>query len=251
MLSIVIPAFDEARRLPRTLDAIRAFAATQPQAVELIIVDDGSRDDTPGVVRRWAGLAAPREEIQLDRLHLRLLRNEVNRGKGFSVRRGMLASAGDPILMYDADGSAPLTELVRLLDALANGADIAIGSRDLPGARLDPPQPWRRRILAALFRTVRRRMLLPELRDTQCGFKLYHRPAAEAVLAHSLENGWFFDCETLALARRLGFRIAEVPIHWRDDRASRVRPLREALRAPAALWRIARRVRTLRTSDRG
>ncbi len=246
MLSLVVPAHDEARRLPRTLESLRAFAATAGTPLELLIVDDGSRDDTLGAVRAWAGVAGELDSFACGGLHVRLLRNPENRGKGHSVRRGMLESRGDPILMYDADGSTPIEELSKLSAAMEQGAAVAIGSRDLPESILEPAQPWPRRALAGMFRGLRRRLLLPELRDTQCGFKLFRRDAALAIFERCREDGWYFDCEVLALAQQLGYPIVEVPIRWRNDSASRVRPLREALRAPAALLRIRRRVRDAR-----
>ncbi len=233
-LSIVIPAFNEEARLEATLARIREYAAWTHVAYEVLIVDDGSTDLTSTVVRRFA--PGP--------LALRLLSQPTNRGKGHSVRQGMLAATGELILMCDADLSAPIEEVEKLLPWIGRGYDIAIGSRDLPESRLAPPQPLPRRVAAALFRTLRRRLLLPDLRDTQCGFKLFTRRAAHDVFAQATIDGWLFDCEVLALARQRGYRIAEVGIVWSHHPHSRVRPWREACTALPTLWAIRRRLRT-------
>lgn len=234
-LSIVIPAYNEAGRLGRTLERIRDYAATAGQTWELILVDDGSRDGTAEVAR---GFMKPP-------LILQLLVNDANRGKGHSVRRGMLAATGDPVLMCDADLSAPIEQLATLRPWLDEGYDVVIGSRDMPDSRLDPPQPPVRRWLAWGLRAIRQRLLLPHVRDTQCGFKLFRRAVAAAIFARQTEDGWLFDCEVLALADRLGYRIKEVGITWRNDPDSRVRVLPETLRALPTLLAIRRRISRL------
>jgi dolichyl-phosphate beta-glucosyltransferase len=232
-LSIVIPAFNEARRLGETLRSIRAYAVGAGQAWEIIVIDDGSTDSTAEIVRQFA--AAP--------LTMQLLPNPGNRGKGYSVRRGMLAATGDAILMCDADLSAPIEEIEKLWPWLTQGDDVVIGSRDLPDSVLDPPQPRLRRLLAAVFRALRRWLMLPELRDTQCGFKLFRQAAARDVFARQTVDGWLFDCEVLGLAGRLGYRIKEVGITWRHRPESRVRLWCEVVTAVPRLLAIGRRVR--------
>lgn len=235
-LSIVIPAFDEESRLGRTLERIAAYAEQKRRRCEVIVVDDGSRDGTAELVRRGAW----------EPLEVRLLVNDRNRGKGFSVRRGMLEARGELLLMCDADLSTPIEEFEKLLACIERGCAIAIASRDMPDSRLDPPQPLRRRLMAWAFRAVRRRLLLPALRDTQCGFKLFRRDAARALFARQTIDGWMFDCEILAFAERMGYGIKEVGVVWRDDRDTRVRPVFEAIRSIRALLAIRRRVRDLR-----
>lgn len=232
-LSIVIPAFNEAGRIERTLECIRAYAART--RCELIVVDDGSDDGTGDIVRRFA--PGP--------LDLRLLTNPANRGKGHSVRRGMLAAAGQAVLMCDADLSAPIEELEKLRAWLARGYAVVIGSRDRPDSRLDPSQPLVRRWMAWLFRALRRRWLLPGLSDTQCGFKLFRREVAREVFARQTVDGWLFDCEVLGIADRLGYRIKEVGIVWRNHPDSRVKLLRAALTAVPTLLAIRRRLAKL------
>lgn len=233
-LSIVIPAFNEAARLGSTLARIGEYAAWTHGTYEVIVVDDGSTDPTSAVARQRP--PGP--------LAVRVLTRASNRGKGYSVREGMLAANGDLILMCDADLSAPIEEVEKLLSWVGRGHDIAIGSRDLPDSRLAPPQPLPRRVAATLFRALRRRLLLPELRDTQCGFKLFTRRAAHDVFAQATIDGWLFDCEVLALARQRGYRIAEVGIVWSHHPHSRVRPWREAWTALPTLWAIRRRLRS-------
>ena len=234
-LCVVVPAYNEARRLGRTLARIRDYMAAGGVPCEVIVADDGSRDGTPEVVTGFD--AAP--------LCVRLIQNPRNRGKGYAVRQGVLVSTGALVLMSDADLSAPIEEVEKLRPWLERGYDIVIGSRDLPESVLDPPQPRLRRWMAWTFRGLRRRLLLPELRDTQCGFKLFRGDVARRAFALCSADGWLFDCEVLAIAQRLGYRVKEVGVVWRNDPDSRVRPLREALRAVPTLWRIRRRVARL------
>jgi dolichyl-phosphate beta-glucosyltransferase len=234
-LSIVIPAYNEARRIGRALAAVRAYALRADVSVELIVVDDGSRDETGEIVR----------EFQREPLTLRLLVNPANRGKGYSIRQGMLAARGDVVLMCDADLSTPIEELERFRGWLERGYDVVIGSRDLPDSRLDPPQPLLRRWLAWGFRAIRRRLLLPTLRDTQCGFKCFRRAVAHDVFARQQTDGWLFDCEVLGLADRLGYRIKEVGVVWRNDPDTRVNTPFEVLRSLPTLFVIRRHLATI------
>lgn len=231
-LSIVIPAFNEARRIKPTLAALGDFCRSAAEPIEVIFVDDGSRDAT---AERIAQASAGHPEWQLIRL-------PCNRGKGSAVQAGVLASTGTACLICDADLSAPLTEYARLHPWLVQGYDIAIGSRDLPDSTLDPPQPLQRRLPAWAFRALRRRMLLPEIRDTQCGFKLFRGGVARTLFAELTVPGWLFDCEILALAERAGYRIKEVGITWRHAPGTRVFWPREVLRAIGKLRAIRSRV---------
>jgi dolichyl-phosphate beta-glucosyltransferase len=234
-LSVVIPAFNEARCLGTTLQRIRDYATAAGRPCEAVIVDDGSTDGTADVARGFA--AGP--------LGVQLLVGTTNRGKGHAVRQGMLAASGELLLLCDADLSTPIEEVNRLLPWIDRGWDVAIGSRDLPESRLDPPQPATRRWLAWAFRALRRRLLLPGLRDTQCGFKLLRRDAARAVFERVTLDGWLFDCEVLGIADRLGYRIREVGIVWRNHPESRVKHWREALTAVPTLLALRRRLRKL------
>ncbi len=238
-LSIVIPAHNEASRLGPTLDRIGEYLAAAGHRAETIVVDDGSRDETAEIARGHDRPGPP----------VRVIITPANRGKGHAVRTGVLAAGGDVILMCDADLSAPIEELEKLLPWLDRDCDIVIGSRDMPDSVVNPAQPPLRRWLAAGFRWLRRRVLLPDLRDTQCGFKCFRRQVAREVLRQQQVDGWLFDCEVLAIARHLGYRVKEVGIVWRDNRHSRVKPLRVAWGALPTLLRIRRRLRHIRHSQ--
>jgi dolichyl-phosphate beta-glucosyltransferase len=206
-LSVVVPAFNEAARLPPTLETVRAYLAASGIPHEIVVVDDGSADATAEVARA-AGAT--------------LLRNERNRGKGHAARRGMLAARGARRLMTDADLSTPIDELPRLMAKLDEGYDVAIASRAVEGARIEVRQPAYREGMGRLFNLCVRVLAVPGIHDTQCGFKLFTAAAAEASFGPARLDGFSFDVETLFLARRRGLRIAEVPVVWRNDAASRV-----------------------------
>lgn len=235
-LSIVIPAYNEAHRIGRTLERIHDYAVRTQQRAEILVVDDGSQDETANVVRQFAARTR----------NVRLLVNPVHHGKGYSVRQGMLAATGDLVLMCDADLSAPIEQVEKLRPWLGRGYDVVIGSRDLPDSVVDPRPPSLRKILAAVFRTVRRLLLLRQIRDTQCGFKLFRQRAARETFARQKASGWLFDCEVLAIAERLGFRIREVGIVWHHDPDSRFKPSREIWAALPTLLAIRVRVSRIR-----
>jgi dolichyl-phosphate beta-glucosyltransferase len=206
-LSVVIPAYDEAVRLPPTLARVRGWLLRSGLEHEVIVVDDGSRDATSDVAR--AGGAV-------------VLQHEPNRGKGHAVRRGMLAARGARRLFCDADLSTPIEELPKLMDALERGFDVAIASRAVAGARVEVHQSAYREAMGRLFNVLVQGLLLPGLADTQCGFKLFTARAAEEAFSACRLDGFSFDVEALYVARRRGLRIAEVPVVWRNDTASRV-----------------------------
>jgi dolichyl-phosphate beta-glucosyltransferase len=208
-LSIVIPAYNEALRLPATLARVREHLAARGLAHEILVVDDGSTDGTAAVAR--AGGDA-----------VRVLRHEANRGKGYAVRRGMLAASSERRLMTDADLSTPIEELARLEAEIDRGFDVAIGSRAVAGARIEVRQPAYREAVGRLFNRLVQALLLPGLADTQCGFKLFTAEAAEAAFGACRLDGFSFDVEALYVVRRRGLRIAEVPVVWRNDAATRV-----------------------------
>ena len=216
-LSIVVPAYNEGRRLPPTLARLAAYVAPRGDgAVELVVVDDGSTDDTAALARA-AGA--------------RVLVHAQNRGKGAAVRTGVLAARGARVLVCDADLATPIEELPRLEAALDAGADLVVGSRHVARARIEVPQPWTRRVLGAAFRaTVRVALGLP-VRDAMCGFKLLRREAAQALLPRVRIDRFAFDIELVALAQRGGWRVAEVPVTWRHVGGSTVSPGRDGLRA--------------------
>jgi len=226
-LSIVIPAFNEAARLPASLAELIAYLRAQDYSWEILVVDDHSQDDTLAVL-------TPFQEI------VRVLSNDHNSGKGFAIRRGVLASQGEAVAFTDADLSTPLEEIGTLLSWRRKGYDVVIGSRALSDSVIITHQPWHREWLGQMFNRLVRALLLKGIYDTQCGFKLFSRRAADAIFPQQQITGFAFDVELLYLARKCGFTIAEVPVRWRDSVPSRVRPFSHGARMLFDLWRIIR-----------
>lgn len=220
-LSIVIPAYEEAARLPATLGRVTAYLAAGNRTAELIVVDDGSRDPT-AVLARAAGAT--------------VLTHPTNRGKGAAVRTGVLAAVGDRILVCDADLATPIEELVKLEAALDTGADVATGSRRMVRT-IEVDQPWPRRLLGAGFRVLVRHGLGIAVRDPTCGFKLFTRSAAHDLFARSRIDRFAFDVEILHLAGDR-WRVVEVPVAWRHVDGSRVELRRDVVRSARDLVAI-------------
>ena len=218
--SIVIPAYNEAKRLEATLDRVLAYVAGQKWSAEVLVVNDGSRDSTREIALRRAAHNPA----------LRLVDNPGNRGKGYSVRNGVLQSRGEFILFTDADLASPIEEGEKLLAALAAGADIAIGSRWLDKTLQTRPQPLYRRALGRVFNLALRLVLRMNYKDTQCGFKAFTRHAAEGVFPKQIIERWGFDPEILFLARRLGLRVKEVPVKWAHQENTKISPIRDGAR---------------------
>ncbi|MDD5557601.1 MAG: glycosyltransferase family 2 protein [bacterium] len=213
-ISVVIPAYNEEERLGETLERVCAYLSRQAYGWEVIVVDDGSTDGTASLCRAFAG-RDPR---------VRLASNPGNRGKGYSVRHGVDEARGDCILFSDADLSAPIEDVERLLEpVLRGGFDIAIGSRAVPGADIRIRQPWHRELMGRIFNGIVRLVALRGFSDTQCGFKLFRAAAAKDLFRRQRIERFSFDVEALYLARRLGYRVAEVPVTWSDSPSSRVR----------------------------
>jgi dolichyl-phosphate beta-glucosyltransferase len=235
-LSIILPAYNEATRLPPYLATIRRFADTHvPDNYEIIVVDDGGEDHLSDVLAQQTP-AWPQ---------LRCLRHPHNRGKGAAVRSGVVAATGARILFADADGATPIGEAGRLLAALDDGADVAAGSRLLSDPTVHRRRTRGRSFVGRTFAAVARQMLALRVHDTQCGFKMFRHAAAKRLFDLSREDGYLFDVEILALAQRLGYRLAEVPINWEDRPGSRLDPWRDPARMLAGLWRVRRRLKTL------
>lgn len=216
-LSIVIPAFNEARRLPGTIADVVRYLDAREAAAEVLIVENGSGDETG----RLADDAAA-QDARFQAMHL------PERGKGRAVRAGVLAGRGRIVAFCDADFSMPVDELDLLLEGVKRGADIAIASREAAGARRIG-EPWLRHLQGRVFNWLVRVLAVAGLQDTQCGFKAFRREAAREVFRRQLLTGWAFDVEVLFLARRLGLVICEVPVTWRYDPSSRVRPVHDTI----------------------
>lgn len=226
--SVVIPAYNEAGRLPRTLEQISAFLRSGRRPHEILVVDDGSRDRTADVVRSFA---AGHPEV-------RLLSQPRNLGKGAAIQAGVGAARGELVLFTDADLSTPIEELARLEQALENGAAVAIASRAVAGSRIEEHQPFYREWMGKSFNFLVRLLVLPGIYDTQCGFKLFRRGAAQDLFPRLTILGFGFDVEVLYLARRQGLEIREVPVAWRNSRHSKVSPVRDAWRMLGDLFRV-------------
>jgi dolichyl-phosphate beta-glucosyltransferase len=209
-MSVVVPAYNEADGIADTVAALHARLESFGRPYEVIVVDNASQDATVEVL-------AP----LVDGECVRLLRNDVNRGKGFSVRRGMLEARGELRLMCDADCGPSLESLPRVVEATAD-ADVIAGSRVAEGAKVDRQQPFRRRLVGWPFIALTRAIMGEPTHDVYCGFKLWRASAAEAVFSRQRLDGWAFDAEILAMARRLGFRVREVGVAWADREGSKL-----------------------------
>src|SRR5215471_17470475 len=212
-LSIVIPAFNEERRLPKTLERVIAYLQSKPGRTEVIVVDDGSTDATARVVG----------DYRQKHPSLRLISNGGNRGKGFSVRHGMLEAHGDIALFSDADLSTPIEEADKLLAAVREqGYDAAIGSRALDRSLIEVHQSAIREQAGIFFNRMVRWIMGIDFSDTQCGFKAFRRERSRIIFEQQRIERFGFDPEILFLAVRNGLRVAEVPVHWSHDSATKV-----------------------------
>jgi dolichyl-phosphate beta-glucosyltransferase len=213
-LSVIIPAFNEEKRLPKTLKDIDEYLRKQNYSSEIIVVSDGSTDRTCEVV----------EELKPKITNLKLICEKENRGKGYGVKIGMLKAKGKFRLFTDADNSTPISEIEKFWPEFEKGADIVVGSRDLKGAVLEPPQTLFRRFVGEVFKNVRKIIVgLWEIEDTQCGFKCFKDKAALKIFPKCKIERFAFDPEILLIAKKMGFKIKEIPIYWRNDPRSKVK----------------------------
>ncbi len=219
-LSIVIPAYNESARIGDTLQRVLHCVESGEWDAEVLVVDDGSSDRTVAIVQQWME--------QHERLHL--VKNEGNRGKGYSVRNGLLQAAGEIVMFTDADLSAPIEEADLLFAAIDAGADVAIGSRWLDKQKQTVHQPLYRRFFGRCFNWVTRRVIGLPFKDTQCGFKAFRRDAAQTIFRLQSIERWGFDPEILFIARKLGYKIVEVPVTWGHDERSRISYLRDGMK---------------------
>ncbi len=224
-LSLIIPTYNEARRVGATIEQARAYLASRDYASEIVVVDDGSTDDTAGVTAR----AFP---------DVRVVRYGENRGKGYATREGVLASRGDVCLVYDADASTPIGEIEKLWPEFERGAAVVIGSRALPKSRVEVPQPKHRRVMGRVYNLLLRLLGLTRFRDTQCGFKAFDRRVRDRVFPKLVIDGFGADCELLVAAHEAGLDAVEIPIHWINSTDTRVRPVRHALAMILEVFRV-------------
>lgn len=226
LLSIIIPAYNEEHRLPRSLDKIVAFIAQQPETIEVLIVENGSRDRTTEIADAYAARYP----------FIRVLHSA--KGKGAAVRAGMMAGEGRYLFMCDSDLSMPIEEVRKFLPPLLDNYDVAIASREGPGAhRYNEPQF--RHLMGRVFNLIVRVIAIPGFQDTQCGFKSFRREVAREVFTDGTMDGWAFDVEALFIALRRGYKVVAVPINWYHDPDSRVNPLHDT-------WRMFRDVLKIR-----
>jgi dolichyl-phosphate beta-glucosyltransferase len=226
--SIIIPAYNESARITTSLDKLLAHIAQERWSAEVLVVNDGSRDNTADIVRRYAR----------QNPNVRLVENPGNRGKGYSVRNGMLSATGDVLLFTDADLSAPIREASKLFAAIASGADVAIASRWLQRELQTEKQPMYRRVFGRMFNLLLRVVLGLSYKDTQCGFKAFTRNAAMEIFPRQQIEGWGFDPELLFLAKKFNLRVQEVPVEWAHDAGSKINPLVDGLKMFTEILRI-------------
>lgn len=219
-LSVVIPAYNEERRLPPTLIEMIDYFEARKTKYELIVVDDGSSDQTSEVVRKFERL----------RPQVHLLRLPENHGKGYAVRTGMLNTSGKMVVFADADGATPIQEVTRLEDALRGGAEVAFGSRAIRSEDTKVITNLFRKLSGRIFNFFVNQFLLPNVADTQCGFKMFSSKAAHFIFERQSSSGYAFDVEVLYIARKAGFKIAEVPVNWHNVPGSKVNVVLDGLR---------------------
>ncbi|MGV3619078.1 MAG: dolichyl-phosphate beta-glucosyltransferase [Fimbriimonas sp.] len=239
-LSVVVPAYNEEERLPRTLARLHEYYSGQAYPYDVAVVSDGSADGTRALVEAFAQ----------EHPEFRVIEYFPNRGKGYAVRTGMLEAKGDLVLFCDADLATPQEETEKLLAHMQQGADVAIGSRPLKESNLEVRQPFYREMLGRTFNKVVQILAVPGIDDTQCGFKLFTRKAAQDVFSRTKLNGFSFDVEALIVARDLGYRIDEVPIRWAHQEGSKVSLVRDGMKMLRDLVRLRLRGKRARLRAR-
>lgn len=233
-LTIIIPAYNEAQRLPDSLAKITTFLRSKHLSTEILVVENGSTDETSQVVRNFAQTVSSTDPFTLELLHSA-------RGKGAAVKTGMLVGKGDYLFICDADLSMPIEEIAKFLPPKQKpgGYDIAIASREIAGAvRFN--EPFYRHLMGRVFNKVVRKLIIPGIEDTQCGFKMFTRDAASQLFPHQTIDGWGFDPEILFISRLRGLTLIEVPINWHYMAESRINPLVDTIRMVREVLRIRR-----------
>ena len=225
-LSIIIPAHNEAERLPSSLEAVKRFISSLPFETEVIVVENNSSDATAEIVREWMKTMPQLRLISL-----------AQPGKGNAIRSGMLAAQGDYRIMADADFSMPVEEIRKFLSGGKPLAPVAIASREAPGSKRIG-EPFYRHLIGRVYNFLVRMLVLPGLQDTQCGFKCFSAEAARAIFPLQRLEGWSFDVEVLTIARQLGFEIKQVPITWHYQPGSRMHLLGDSLQMAKDLFTI-------------
>ena len=234
-LSVIIPSYNEAKRLPLTLIDIDKHLENQEYSYEILVVNDGSTDETAEIVKRFSPLVE----------NLKLIDNKENKGKGAVIRQGMFLAKGTWRLFMDADNSTSIVEFNKMIPYFKEGYEVVIGSRDVRGSRTLPPQAIYKRFLGNIGNLIIQALLVPGIWDTQCGFKCFSDEAAQKIFGITKINHWGFDAESLALAKEFGYTIKEMPIFWVNDVSTHVRlssylqVLAETVKVRWWLWRDA------------
>lgn len=229
-LSVVIPAFNEEQGIKETLSKVESYLIEQDYSYEIIVVDDGSVDNTAELVKNFTAYNHSHS--------LCLLKNEGNKGKGFSVKRGVLEARGEYILFSDADMSTPIEEIEKLMPWFDKGYDIVIGSRALPQSNIMIHQPFYRETMGRIFNVFVQLLTIKGIKDTQCGFKCFRKKVAQEIFNKQTASGFSFDVEVLYIAYKLDYRIKEVPINWYNSPNSKVNALTDSFKMLVDLLRI-------------
>lgn len=228
-LSIIVPAYNEGKRLPKTLPQITHFAGAQGYPIEVIVVNNNSQDNTREIA----------EEFAAEFGYIKVI-DEPRQGKGAAVKTGLLAGRGEYMFIADADLSMPIGEVKKFLPPLAEAYDVAIGSREVAGAvRYDEPEY--RHLMGRVFNWIVRLLAVPGFQDTQAGFKCFRHDAAKDIVARQTIDGWAFDVELLYIARRHSYKIVEIPIEWHYRPNSRISPLRDSINMVKEVLAIRRK----------
>ncbi len=235
-LSVVLPIFNEQNRIKKTLNKIISYLKVKDFSFELILVNDGSSDNTLNIMEKYKRSILN----NFEKIDFRIIDNKNNFGKGYSVKVGVLASSGDNVLFTDADLSTPIEELDILFDSISNGYNIAIASRDLPGSNIVQRQNIIRESMGKLFNLFVRKIMNFNYRDTQCGFKLFDRKAVNMIFPKLKINDFSFDVEILYIAEKLGLKVKEVPVTWNNSKDSKVRVIQDSLKMFFSLIKIKR-----------
>ncbi|MCM8795547.1 MAG: glycosyltransferase family 2 protein [Candidatus Omnitrophica bacterium] len=229
VLSIVIPAYNEKNNILKTLERITRFLNNKDYSYEIIIVDDASKDRTIEVVENFS---------QANHIPIQILKNEINFGKGLSVKKGVLLSKGEFVLFTDADLSTPIEEIDKLLPYIRKGYDVVIGSRALKDSSLLIRQPWYRENMGKIFNLFVQVLIMRGIKDTQCGFKLFKNEVAKMIFSKTKINRFAFDVEVLLIARKLGFKIKEVGVIWLNSFDSKIHIIEDSFRMLIELFLI-------------
>jgi len=227
-VSIVIPSHNEEKRLPKTIERILEYLAEQKYSFEIIVVDDGSKDATVELVKDFISRGA----------NIRLLENGTNRGKGFSVKSGVLIAQGEYVFFSDADLSTPIEEIEKLLLRLKEGCDVVFASRGMHNSAVIVREAWYRDTMGKVFGFLVRNLAVKGIRDSQCGFKGFRKSAALKIFPLQTIDGFAFDVEILFIARKLKMSMAEIPVRWIDSPKSKVNPVLDSLKMLIGLFKV-------------